>query len=89
MNSKTIKKKLANPDVEIQSAAIRAVAKSQAVEMAPDLINLLLSDDVKVCKDAIKALRMLSGNNFGYNPEGSKLSKFAAQQRWQKWWDNR
>jgi len=89
MSAATLQKKISSSDAEIQRAAIKAIAKNQKVELSPHLIDLLTDDDVKVRKDAVDALRAFSGSQFGYDPEGSLLSKISSQKRWKRWWDAR
>ena len=89
MNAKTLRKKLSSADAEIQFAAIKSIVKKQKVELLPELISLLTSDNNNICKEAVDALRSFSDNDFGYDPEGSHLSKRAVQKRWQKWWSDR
>jgi HEAT repeat protein len=73
-------------DGELRLAAIRACERKADPAMIPDLIGLLADADADVGGAALKALRRLTGQDFGPPAGCSQEEHDAAVATWQTWY---
>jgi HEAT repeat protein len=86
MTTATLREKLQEDNAEVRRAAAIACAMKQAKALVPDLISLLEDPEDSVASAAHGALKSLTGEDFGPEPDatGSACKEAAAQ--WRKWW---
>lgn len=51
------------------------------------LVKQLRNDDKWVRKESAEALRKVTGQNFGYDPEAEPAQREAAAKKWEEWWN--
>lgn len=77
----------------VRNASARALARLGENEGIPVLIRNLESEaqerDNLVRAQAAEFLREVTGENFGFDPQGSPAARQEAIRRWQEWWDSR
>jgi hypothetical protein len=74
-----------NPDLEAKVPAIEDAAKTHDRAAIPQLVKDLESDDPAVRFYAIRGLRSLTGETFGYRYYDSDDDRHPALVRWQQW----
>jgi serine/threonine protein kinase len=69
MTDRTLCEYLKDDDTEIRRAAVGAVVRKEAKELAKDLVPLLSDKENDVAEEAYQALTKLTGQDFGRSPE--------------------
>jgi len=86
-----LKKSLQDPVVWVNNHAARALANLGDNTGIPLLIENLSSQvaDKKnsASEEANDFLIEVTGQDFGYNPQGTKKERDEAQKKWQQWWE--
>lgn len=85
MSAATLRNKFQSDDAEIRRAAALAAAAREDRAMVPDLIDLLLDDDVSVIAGAHDALTRLTGKDFGPEPGADRDTRIKAAVAWERW----
>jgi len=76
---------VANEDLNIKIQAIRVAADDKDLTAAPELVRDLESDDAALRLYAIKALRQMAGQDFGYVYYADVEKRRPAVTRWRQW----
>jgi NACalpha-BTF3-like transcription factor len=87
MTPSTLRDKLGSDQEELRLAAIRAAGDKKAEDLVPDLIELVMEKNAAVRNEAGKALRAITGKDFGPAPNASFEDQFYARKQWRAWWD--
>ncbi len=66
-------------------AAIEQVRRSRDRSQIPQVVECLGSEDTLVRVEAIRCLKDLTGQTFGYDPDASPLEREPALRRWETW----
>jgi hypothetical protein len=74
-----------NPDLEAKVPAIEDAARTHDRSAIPQLVRDLESDDPAVRFYAIRGLRALTGESFGYRYYDSDDDRCPAVARWKQW----
>jgi HEAT repeat protein len=82
----TLGDKLQEDNTEVRRVAAVACAMKPARALVPDLISLLEDPEDSVAHAAHAALKSLTGENFGPEPEASRLARKRAAAKWRDWW---
>ncbi|MBF0533026.1 MAG: HEAT repeat domain-containing protein, partial [Candidatus Omnitrophica bacterium] len=83
-----IVKLINDPDEGVARVAIRQLGKSNSRFAFIHLIPKLSSDDMKIRKEAIDALRPIIGTDFGYKYSAPLAVREEAVKRWKKMWQD-
>jgi HEAT repeat protein len=67
-------------------AAAAACGQKKAREAVGELIPLLEDPEAPVQQAAHQALRQITGQDFGPEPDASREERRAAVQAWRDWW---
>jgi HEAT repeat protein len=89
MTAKTLADKLADENVEVRRAAVRAVVSKGGADNVPNLIPLLRDKNPEVAALAHKALTQLCGQDFGPDAGARDAERAEAVKKWRAWWDSR
>lgn len=87
MTDKTLSEYLGDEQLEIRTAAVRASGAKGSKSLIPRLIPLLRDTRGVVAEAAHKALKQLSGEDFGPKPDASREERVEAARRWLAWWN--
>ncbi len=87
MNAKTLRGLLQDEDLELRRAAAQACGLKEDKQYIPDLIALLTDAEPMVLASAHSALKQLSGQDFGPEPNAETTDKTKAVLAWRKWWN--
>jgi hypothetical protein len=87
MNAKTLRIMLADEDAELRRAAAAACGMKTDKQFVPDLIAMLSDAQPMVVSTAHSALKQLSGQDFGPEPNAEPADKAKAVLAWRKWWN--
>jgi hypothetical protein len=87
MTAKTLRDKLQDDSVEVRRAAALACGRKKADEHIPDLLQLLDDPEVAVIQAARKALKELTGEDFGPIEEAGRRGRASAAAAWRKWYE--
>lgn len=87
MTDKTLFEYLADEQLEIRIAAIRAAAVKGSKSLIPRLIPLVRDTRGGVADAAHQALKQLSGEDFGPKPGAARDERVEAARRWLAWWN--
>jgi uncharacterized protein (TIGR03067 family) len=86
MTAATLAEKLKDTNPEVRRAAALGTAMKDERSLAPGLIDLLVDRDPSVARAARAALRDLSGQDFGPEPNADRAVQARALTRWRDWW---
>src|SRR5262249_50320758 len=86
MTATTLRGKLAEADVEVRIAAIRACATKDDKNHIPDLIALLNDRQPRVAGAAHKALKVVTREDFGPTADATTAERDKAIAAWKAWW---
>jgi HEAT repeat protein len=86
MTAATLRDKLQDSDLEIRRAAVRACPSKEDAALIPDLIPLLDDPEAAIRRLAHRALKTLSGQDFGPANEGGAHERTEAIAAWKSWW---
>lgn len=86
MTAATLRDRLTDDDAEIRRAAAIACARKSDKSFVADLIGLLKDRDAKVAHAAYRALKSLTGQDFGPAPEATPAQRDRAVTAWKEWW---
>jgi hypothetical protein len=86
MKADTLRKMLQDEYTEIRRGAIFACAMKEEKSLVPDLIPLLADSDPLISRSARTALKSLSGQDFGPEPDANAGDKTKAILAWKSWW---
>lgn len=75
----------ANDEV-VRQAAAEALEHVALVKSLPALIEALGDNDARVRHSAHRALREITGKDFGYEPDKPLKERQEAQDQWKQWW---
>ncbi len=87
MKADTLRRMLQDEDKEIRRAAALACAMKDDRSHIPDLIALLADADAGICRTGRTALKNLTGQDFGPEPDASGVAKAKAILTWRNWWN--
>ena len=74
-----------NPDPAVKIPAIVQATHSRDMSVIPEMVKSLDSDDPAIRFYANRALRDLTGQDFGYQYFGDEVGRRAATRRWKNW----
>jgi len=77
---------MGSPAATTRAAAARAAGLGPHPELASRLMDLLEDEDLGVRREAIAALRRLTGRFLGYRPDDSPERRRRAIERWRESW---
>lgn len=83
-----IVKLINDPDEDVARIAIRKSAKTRNRLAFTYLISRLDSENVKIRKEAMDALMLITGSDLGFNPTASQGARDEAVLRWQQVWQD-
>jgi hypothetical protein len=86
MTAATLADKLGDEDAEIRRAAALAAAMKDERSHVPRLIELLSDPEPPVARAAHAALKSLTGQDLGPEPDATRADIAQAVQRWKDWW---
>jgi hypothetical protein len=86
MTSATLGEKLKDGDAEVRRAAALALAMKDDRSHFPRLVDMLEDPEPAVARAAHAALKSLSGQDFGPEPEASRPERAEARAVWKEWW---
>jgi uncharacterized protein (TIGR03067 family) len=86
MTTSTLSDKLKDDNPEVRRAAVLASAMKDDRQLGPALIELLADRDPAVARAARAALRELSGQDFGPEPNADRAALARSITRWRDWW---
>jgi hypothetical protein len=86
MSAATLRDKLRDEDLEIRRAAALACAMRDEKGHIPDLIDLLNDSEPPVAWAAHKALKALTGKDYGPSADASRSERTKAIADWTVWW---
>lgn len=86
MTAATLRDKLQDDNVEVRRAAASACGRKQVKEHIPDLLQLLDDPEAAVIQAARRALKELTGEDFGPTEETGRRGRTSAAAAWRKWW---
>ena len=81
----TLRDKLQDDNVEVRRAAASACGRKGAKEHVPDLLQLLDDPEVAVIQAARRALKDLTGQDFGPEKGADRRARASAVDAWHKW----
>lgn len=73
-------------DEVVRQAAAEALEQVALVKSLPALIEALGDNDARVRHSAHRALREITGKDFGYEPDKPLKERQEKQEEWKKWW---
>ncbi|MHB1421873.1 MAG: prenyltransferase/squalene oxidase repeat-containing protein [Gemmataceae bacterium] len=86
MKDSTLIEYLKDENMEIRIAAARACAVKRSKALIPNLIPLVRETRGGVAEAAHRALKDLSGQDFGPNSGASREERVQAARQWSEWW---
>jgi hypothetical protein len=86
MTAATLTDKLGDEDAEIRRAAALAAAMKEERSHVPRLIELLSDPEPPVARAAHAALKSLTGQDLGPEPDATRADIAQAAERWKDWW---
>jgi hypothetical protein len=86
MTAATLQDKLEDESAETRRAALSACIGKEAKSLVPQIIPLLEDTESGVAKLAHRALKELTGQDFGPRPNSEADDVTAAAVAWRKWW---
>jgi HEAT repeat protein len=89
MTAKTLRAKFDEDDVEVRRAAALACGRKGAQEHIPDLLELLNDPESAVVQAARRALKDLTGRDFGPEAGAGPGAHARAVAAWYDWWRKR
>ncbi len=85
MTTRTLRSRLVDGDPETKLAVAKAAAAQQAKDAVPELIELVADSNAAIRREAHRALRLLTGEDFGPADDATVTEQVVAQQRWRRW----
>jgi hypothetical protein len=89
LTAPALRDRLQDADAEVRRAAADACSRKPAKGFVPDLIALVADPDAEVAQAARRALRALTGEDFGPRGDGTSGERARALAAWQGWWKRR
>jgi len=86
MTPTTLKDKLQDDDLEVRRAAALATAMKDERPLIPRLIEMLQDPEAPVARAAQAALKNMTNQDFGPDPDASRADRDKAVAEWKKWW---
>jgi hypothetical protein len=86
MKEETLATYLQDEDAEIRSAAALACAMRESKVLVPNLITLIRDPETRVVLAAHRALKELTGQDFGPSADASRQDRDQAALKWLRWW---
>jgi len=83
--AESVKAALDDPEPLVRGAAATAWRKLRHVDAARELIRLLEDEEKYVREVAVSGLRLVSGKDLGFDPNGPAEERAEALRRWQAW----
>jgi len=77
---------LQSPYRSVRASAAQTAGGRQLMEYAPRLVELLDDQALDVRREAIRSLRRISTQFFGYRPDAAATDRAAAVARWRRFW---
>lgn len=77
---------LTDPDVFVRMVTAQALDSLQARLAVPALIDRLGDDTITVREAALIALRNITGQRFGYEPDARQADRDRKVDQWRTWW---
>jgi hypothetical protein len=84
---KDLRQRLGEKDPELRRAAARVCQLREERALVPELIDLLEDDSPEVARQALQALRQISGRDFGPAPAAGLEQRWQATAAWLDWWE--
>ena len=85
MTSRTLRSRLVDGDRETKMAVAKAAAEQGAKDAIPELIELVVDSNAELRREAHRALRLLTDEDFGPADGATAVEQVVAQQRWRRW----
>lgn len=86
MTSKTLERYLKSEEAEIRRAAALATAMKDVRSLVPEMIDLLADSDPMVVNATRAALKAMTRQDFGPEPDATPTEKQQAILNWKAWW---
>jgi hypothetical protein len=86
MKAETLATYLQDEDAEIRAASALACAMKESKSLVPKLIPLLSDPESRVVLAAHRALKELTGQDFGPSADASRQDRDQATLKWARWW---
>jgi len=80
---------LGDREPSMRALAVSRLGAHGIREAVPALIERLSDEDAIVRGFAVRSLREMTGQRFGYDPNASPDARRAAVREWTRWWERR
>jgi hypothetical protein len=86
LKANSLRDKFQDDNVEVRRAAVQACLKKKSKQHVSDLIVLIEDSALPVAQAAHKALKELTGKDFGPEADATRAERRKAVAQWKAWW---